>query len=128
MESTTQTTSLTRASRITVGAITVFAVVVAAQIAGGADNFPPIPPAIVLSVVVVGLMIWRPASVWTAALGALWPTSLVVGAAFNTDVYLDWISGREGLYLKVAAHLHVLALVVAMVAGVIALRQVARSR
>src|SRR5690349_17135429 len=73
-------TRLPVAGLVNVTATLAFAALILIQIAGGATNYPTIPPGVVISVVVVAVLIWGARWWWTAILAALWPLFLAVGA------------------------------------------------
>src|SRR5439155_20688638 len=61
-----------------------FGTMIVVQIAGGMDNYPTIPPGLVISLAVVALIILGSRWWWTSLIGALWPLFLAVGAVAST--------------------------------------------
>lgn len=117
-----RTHSLSTATKVNVAGILGFGATIVVQIAGGVDAYPVIPPGLVISLLVVGLLVlarrWR----WTLLLGALWPVFLTVGA-FLASGSMEALSGDDGGFVQVTSILQRLALAVALVAGVIAVVQ-----
>ena len=69
---------------LNVAAILGFGTMIVIQIAGGMDNYPTVPPGLVISLAVVALIIVAARWWWTAILGAVWPLFLTVGAIAST--------------------------------------------
>jgi hypothetical protein len=76
--------TLPAAGVVNVAGLLAFGVMIIVQIAGGMDNYPTIPPGLVISIAVVALIVLGARWWWTAIAGALWPLFLTVGAIAAT--------------------------------------------
>lgn len=61
-----------------------FGLMIVVQIAGGVEDYPTIPPGLVISLAVVVLVMLGSRWWWTAIVSALWPLFLAVGAVAAT--------------------------------------------
>ena len=103
-----------------------FGTMIVVQIAGGMDNYPTIPPGLVISLAVVALIIVGSRWWWTSILGALWPLFLAVGAVASTlrrdKSYFD------NNFVLVSTIIQMTFLAVALAAGVAFAAQRLRAR
>lgn len=122
----TRAGQLPTADKLNITGILCFGAMIVVQIAGGMDNYPTIPPGLVISLLVVGLLVvgarWR----WTRIAGAAWPVLLVVGAVLASDS-LGALSGDDGVFVQITSIVQRLFLAVALIAGVVALVRAYRS-
>ncbi|MER6975249.1 hypothetical protein ABT304_29600 [Nocardioides sp. NPDC000445] len=118
---TTQTVQprLSLASLVNLGGIIVFGAMIVVQIAGGVDNYPTIPPGLVISLAVIALTVlgarWR----WTTLVALTWPIVLGIGAVLASGS-MEALSGEQGLFIQVTGIIQRATLVVGIVAGAMA--------
>ena len=101
------------------------------QIAAGIDDFPRIPPGAVISIAVAALVAFVGRWWWIPITGAVWAVFLLIGA-FVTSGSRDRITDRLSEPGEVGEFtgtlVMVLGIVIALVAGIVATVQNARSR
>ncbi len=117
---------LSAAASITVAGLVVAAAGIVIQIASGAD-YPTIPPGLLILLVAAGLVAlatrWR----WTMIVGVIVSLFLLVGGALAPQARQQLGDpGQVGVFVGTVIQL--LALVVALVAGVAATRQLYRTQ
>jgi hypothetical protein len=117
---------LSAAGKLTVAGLVVAAAGIVIQIASGAE-YPTVPPGLIILLVAAGLVAlgarWR----WTIIVGVIVSLFLLVGGALapqSRDQLGD--PGQVGVFIGTVIQL--LALVVALVAGVAATRQSYRNQ
>lgn len=110
------------ATRLNAIGLLAFGALIVVQIIGGVDDYPLIPPGLVISLIVVALVVFGRAWRWTAVVGVLWPVFLTVGA-FLAAGSTDALSGDDGTFVQVTSIVQRLWLAVALVGGVVALVQ-----
>lgn len=94
-----------------------FGTMIVVQIAGGMDNYPTIPPGLVISLAVVAVLVAGARWWWTAIAGALWPAFLAVGAVASTlRRDKSWFDNN---FVLVSTIVQMAFLAVALVAGVL---------
>jgi hypothetical protein len=117
---------LTAAASLTVAGLVVAAAGIVIQIASGA-NYPTIPPGLLVLLAAAGLVAlatrWR----WTMILGVIVSLFLLVGGALAPQARQQLGNpSQAGVFIGTVIQL--LALVVALVAGVAATRQLYRTQ
>jgi hypothetical protein len=123
---TSRSRSLSAAGKLTVAGLVAAAAGIVIQIASGAE-YPTIPPGLIILLVAAGLVAlgarWR----WTPLVGVVVALFLLVGGALAPQAR-DQLGdpGAVGVFLGTVIQL--LALVVALIAGVAATRQSYRTR
>ncbi|MBA3308694.1 MAG: hypothetical protein H0U28_01355 [Nocardioidaceae bacterium] len=122
----TQRTALTPASALNVAGLLAFGAMIIVQIAGGIDDYPTIPPGLVISLVVVALVVFV-RRFWSTVIGALFPTALAVGGVLAEGA-ADRVGDTGETFTFVTSWLQLAALAVALVAGWAAVVQQARRR
>lgn len=122
----TQRTALTPAGALNVAGLLGFGAMILIQIAGGIDDYPTIPPGLVISLVVVALVVFV-RRFWSTVLGAVFPTALAVGAVLAEET-ADRVGDTGETFTFVTSWVQLVALVVALVAGWAAVAQQARRR
>jgi hypothetical protein len=119
---TTKSPRLSPASTVNVAGLLGFGAMIVVQIIGGVDAYPTIPPGLVISLAVSALVVlgarWR----WTTLVALAWPIMLTVGA-FLASGSLQALSGDQGLFVQVTSIVQRAALVVALIAGAVAVAQ-----
>ena len=109
--------TLPMAGMVNVAGLLGFAVMIVVQIAGGINDYPTIPPGLVISVAVAALIVLGVRWWWPAIVGALWPLFLAVGAVSST---LRNDKGKfHNNFVLSTTIVQFLFLAVALVAGVI---------
>jgi hypothetical protein len=112
---------LSAAAKLNVAGLVVAAAGIVIQIASGAD-YPTVPPGLLILLVAAALVAlgvrWR----WTAIIGVIVPAFLLVGGALAPQTR-DHLGdpGQAGVFIGTLIQL--LALVVALVAGIVITRQ-----
>jgi hypothetical protein len=123
---TSRSRSLSAAGKLTVAGLVAAAAGIVIQIASGAE-YPTIPPGLIILLVAAGLVAlgarWR----WTPLVGVVVALFLLVGGALAPQAR-DQLGdpGAVGVFLGTVIQL--LALVVALIAGMAATRQSYRTR
>lgn len=119
-----QQNSLSSSSKLTVAALLIAAVGIVIQIVSGVD-FPTIPPGLVILLTAAGLVAFGPWR-WVPVVGAVLGVWLIVGLSLSGEAgrLLDpsWFGGFVGLWIQL------LAVIVAVVAGIAATIQNYRTR
>lgn len=120
--------SLGVAALVNVAALLIFGAMIVVQIAGGVDSYPVVPPGLVISLAVVGLVAlggtrWR----WTTLVALAWPVALTIGA-FLAEGSLEALTGDQGIFVQVTAIVQRAALLLALGGGAVAVAQRYRSR
>ena len=110
---------------LNVAAILGFGAMIVIQIAGGVDQYPTVPPGLVISIVVAAVLVFGRKLWWTALLGAVWPLFLTVGAIVSPNTS-DNLGDTGDAFLFITTVVQMAVLAVALVAGV--LYAVSRSR
>jgi hypothetical protein len=117
--------SLPAIGALNVAAILGFGAMIVIQIAGGVDQYPTVPPGLVISIVVAAVLVLGRKLWWTSLLGAAWPIFLTVGAIVSPNTSNDL--GHPGdAFLFITTVVQMAFLATALVAGV--LYAVSRSR
>jgi hypothetical protein len=114
----TNRVSLPAVGLLNAAAILAFGVMIVIQIAGGDDQYPTVPPGLVISVVVVALLVLGARWWWTGLIGALWPIFLTVGAIASSNTRNNLGNTNDG-FLFTTTLIQMLILAVALVAGVL---------
>lgn len=96
-----------------------FGAMIVIQIVGGIDDYPVIPPGLVISLIVVGLVLGQRRHRWPSILGAAWPLSLAIGAVIAPQT-MGRLTGDDGSFALVTGAVQTAALVLALAAGVLA--------
>lgn len=109
---------LSLAGLVNLGGIMAFGAMIVVQIAGGADNYPTIPPGLVISLAVIALAVFRARWRWTTLVALAWPIMLAIGAVLASGS-MEALSGEQGLFIQVTGIIQRAALVVAIVAGAV---------
>jgi hypothetical protein len=122
MDSTTSgLRRLSTAGRLNVTGLVVAAAGIVIQIASGAD-YPTVPPGLIILLVAAALVAlgarWR----WTTIVGVIVPAFLLVGGAIAPQTR-DHLGDPEQAGVFVGTVIQLLALVVALVAGIVITRQ-----
>lgn len=118
--------SLPMAGTLNVAGLLGFGTMIVVQIAGGMDNYPTIPPGLVISLAVIALIVLGARWWWTALAGALWPLFLAVGAvASTTRRDKSWFDNN---FVLVSTIVQMAFLALALVAGVVFAGQRLRAR
>lgn len=110
---------LSVAGRLNVAGILGFGAMIVVQIAGGMDNYPVIPPGLVISLLVIGLVVFGARWRWTSIVGAVWPIFLTVGAYFASGS-MEALLGDDGAFVQVTSIVQRSFLALALVAGLVA--------
>jgi hypothetical protein len=118
--------SLSAAGKLTVAGLVVAAAGIVIQIASGAE-YPTVPPGLIILLVAAGLVAlgarWR----WTPLVGVVVALFLLVGGALAPQAR-DQLGDPGAVGVFVGTVIQLLALVVALIAGVAAARQSYRTR
>jgi hypothetical protein len=118
--------SLSAAGKLTVAGLVVAAAGIVIQIASGAE-YPTVPPGLIILLVAAGLVAlgarWR----WTPLVGVVVALFLLVGGALAPQAR-DQLGDPGAVGVFVGTVIQLLALVVALIAGVAATRQSYRTR
>lgn len=122
IETPNRLASLGLAALVNVTALLVFGAMIIVQIAGGVDNYPVVPPGLVISLAVVALVVLRWRWRWTMLVALAWPIMLTVGA-FLAQGSLDALSGGQGMFVQVTSIVQRAALLVAVGGGGVAVVQ-----
>jgi hypothetical protein len=118
--------TLPLAGTLNVAGLLGFGTMIVVQIAGGMDNYPTIPPGLVISLAVIALIVLGARWWWTALAGALWPLFLTVGAiASTTRRDKSWFDNN---FVLVSTIVQMAFLAVALVAGIAFAAQRLRAR
>jgi hypothetical protein len=118
--------SLSAAGKLTVAGLVVAAAGIVIQIASGAE-YPTVPPGLIILLVAAGLVApgarWR----WTPLVGVVVALFLLVGGALAPQAR-EQLGDPGAVGVFVGTVIQLLALVVALIAGVAATRQSYRTR
>jgi hypothetical protein len=118
--------SLSAAGKLTVAGLVAAAAGIVIQIASGAE-YPTVPPGLIILLVAAGLVAlgarWR----WTPLVGVVVALFLLVGGALAPQAR-DQLGDPGAVGVFVGTVIQLLALVVALIAGVAATRQSYRTR
>jgi hypothetical protein len=118
--------SLSAAGKLTVAGLVAAAAGIVIQIASGAE-YPTVPPGLIILLVAAGLVAlgarWR----WTPLVGVVVALFLLVGGALAPQAR-DQLGDPGAVGVFVGTVIQLLALVVALIAGVAAARQSYRTR
>jgi hypothetical protein len=104
------------AGQLTVAGLTLFAVMIPIQIAGGYDNYPVIPPGLVISIAVLALVLlgrWW----WTALVAVIWAAFLTVGALIAGTAGGNF-AALDGSFEVITTVIQLLGLAMALAGGV----------
>jgi hypothetical protein len=119
--STSRPRRLSAAGKLTVAGLVTAAAGIVLQIASGAD-YPTVPPGLIILLAAAGLVAlttrWR----WTIIVGVIVSLFLLVGGALAPQAR-DQLGDPGQLGVFIGTVLQLLALVIALVAGVVATRQ-----
>jgi hypothetical protein len=118
--------SLSVAGKLTVAGLVVAAAGIVIQIVSGAE-YPTVPPGLIILLVAAGVVAlgsrWR----WTALVGVIVSLFLLVGGALAAQVR-DQLGDPTRVGVFVGTVIQLLALAIALIAGVVAARQSYRTR
>jgi hypothetical protein len=118
--------SLSVAGKLTVAGLVVAAAGIVIQIASGAE-YPTVPPGLIILLVAAGVVAlgirWR----WTSLVGVIVPLFLLVGGALAPQAR-DQLSDPTRVGVFIGTVIQLLALAIALIAGVVAARQRYRTR
>jgi hypothetical protein len=118
--------SLSLAGKLTVTGLTVAAAGIVIQIASGAE-YPTVPPGLIILLVAAGVVAlgsrWR----WTSLVGVIVALFLLVGGALAPQAR-DQLGDPTQVGVFVGTVIQLLALAIALIAGVVAARQRYRTR
>jgi hypothetical protein len=110
--------SLPAVGVLNVAAILAFGAMIVIQIAGGVDNYPTIPPGLVISIVVAAVVVLGAKWWWTSLFGAVWPAFLSVGAIL-AGATADNLGHPGDGFVFVTTLLQMAALATALVSGLL---------
>jgi hypothetical protein len=129
-KSSTKPPTLSAAGKLNVIGMVAAAVGIIMQIASGSDLYPTIPPGPIIllaGAALVALGPWR----WTPVVGVVVPLFLLVGAVIAAVVsgeFVDQLTDPGEVGIFAGDVLQLLGVIIALVAGIVALRQSSRTR
>jgi len=123
---TSRPRNLSPAASLTVAGLLAAAASIVIQIASGAD-YPTIPPGLVILLAAAGLVALATRSRWTTIVGVIVSLFLLVGGALAPQARAQ-LGDPAQVGVFIGTVIQLLALVVALVAGVAATRQLYRTQ